>query len=120
MIDKKSIMIISNDTEIRSMLASNLRDRGYEVFSTAESGDSLKVILDKTAPDLVIISLGINCLEAVELSLRIRRWNQIPIILVNDMGNEQITDRGGSGCCVVKNNTMEDLLLKVRNSFSQN
>lgn len=121
MISKKNIMIISNEPDINALLKNKLVDKGYEVFSTNESGEKLKGLLNELSPDLVIISMHITCFEAVELSLRIRRWCQIPIILVSSWGTEHnLQSTSEKGCALIKTNTIDDVMLRIENTFSRN
>jgi len=121
MISKKTIMIISNEPDVPELLKDKLLAEGYEVDSTSETGENLKYLLDRTSPDLVIISMAVSCLAAVELSLRIRKWCHIPIILVSSWGTPtKIRDNNYQGCLFMNNDTIENILLKVENTFSRN
>jgi len=121
MISKKNIMIISNEPDLPELLKDKLLAEGYGVTSTSENGENLRNLLDQTSPDLVIISMAVSCLAAVELSLRIRKWCHIPIILVSSWGTQtKLPADKQPGCLFMNSDTIENILLKVENTFSRN
>ncbi|MBI4267739.1 MAG: response regulator transcription factor [Chloroflexi bacterium] len=119
MMNQKSILIISNESELTKILEENLAMYGYRVTSTDDSGEQLRKLIELVLPDLVVIGMAVSCIEAIELTLRIRTWCQVPIIVVKNWGTttELFDD---SACSLMKPHNMPDLLLKIDTAFSKN
>jgi len=117
---KKTILIISNESNLSSAIKNKLLEQDYEVIITSESGEPLRKIIKEVFPDLVIISLLVSCFEAIELCLRIRRWCHVPLILVNNwVAGMDAPEKSGS-CLLVKTNTIDDIMMRVESTFSRN
>lgn len=118
---KKNIMIIANEISLSATLEVKLKEQNYNVKTTLDCGDHLKNIINKNKPDLIIISMALSCVESIELTLRVRRWCCIPIILVSSW-SETIRNvpQNGEKCQLIKIDTLNDIITKVESTFSRN
>jgi len=90
MITKKSkILVISDDPKLVNILEAKLPSQGYHVRCTTDNGEELKDVINKEIPDLVILDVLMPKLEGIELCLRIRRWCEIPIIMLSGWGTSK-------------------------------
>ena len=82
---KKKILIADDDDDIRLLVATKLRQSGYDVLSSKEGADALAKIRGEK-PDLIIVDyympglLGDEICRAVKADAELRH---IPIILVS-------------------------------------
>ncbi|MPZ85350.1 MAG: response regulator [Actinophytocola sp.] len=61
-----TILIVEDDERIRGVLRISLAARGYRVV-TAEDGSSALRIAAETAPNLVLLQLGLPDLDGIEV-----------------------------------------------------
>jgi len=119
--NNKNIMIVTNENSLSDTLEERLKDQGYDVSTTFENGDDLKYIIKNSMPDLVVISMSLSCVEGIELSLRIRRWCSIPIILVSSWSETiKAVPQNGKKCQLMKIDTVDEVMTTVESTFSRN
>jgi len=81
---KKRILLIEDETDIREPLAESLRDEGYDV-ATAADGQSGLSQAQNSSPDLIILDLKLPKLSGEEICKAIREdedMGQPPIIML--------------------------------------
>jgi two-component system, OmpR family, KDP operon response regulator KdpE len=110
------VLVVDDEPSILAALAPLLRARGYEVF-TATSGHAALDAVDRQAPQLVVLDLGLPDLEGVEVCRRIREGRTTPILVLSARGNE--ADKvaaldAGADDYVTKPFSSEELLARVR------
>jgi two-component system KDP operon response regulator KdpE len=76
------VLVVEDDREIRSLLQSSLSVEGFAV-QTAVSLSEARALLQHSAPDLVILDLGLPDGDGVELVRELRRQHTIPVIVVS-------------------------------------
>jgi len=86
----KKILIIDDDVKLNRLLASFLKDFGYDVLSAAHPDKGLK-LLKRKKPDLLILDIMLPDVNGFEICKQIRRTSQIPIIMLTARG--EVTDR---------------------------
>lgn len=90
--ENKTILIIDDDTEVRSMISDVLEDEEYVVYQ-AENWDSAKIILQENVINLVFLDLwidedeydGIIILERIK-----KKYPSIPVVMISGHGNIEI------------------------------
>ncbi|MGD0779896.1 MAG: response regulator transcription factor [Dehalococcoidales bacterium] len=85
--DKKSILIVDDDPAILRLLSTNLKARGYEIFTSTNGEESLEAV-QKDFIDLIILDLMMPKIDGVEVCRRIREWSDVPIIILSARGDE--------------------------------
>jgi putative nucleotidyltransferase with HDIG domain len=78
---KKSILVISNDAGVRDMLASLLSESGFHVSLAGNGAEALKIASNK-APDYALAELFLPDFSGVELKRRIHRISPETRIIV--------------------------------------
>jgi len=84
---------------------------------TAVTGEEGLSVLATHPPDLVILDLGLPDVDGVEVCRRLRRWSDIPIIVLSAEGSDQWKVRAldeGADDYVTKPFSMPELLARVR------
>jgi DNA-binding response OmpR family regulator len=75
------VLVVEDDEEIAQVLQRSLRLEGYEVRLAADG----ETALDHAAafrPDLVILDLGLPKLDGMEVARRLRRGDDVPILML--------------------------------------
>ncbi len=85
--DKKRILIVDDDLAILRLLSTNLKARGYEIYTATDGEESLEAV-QKDFIDLIILDLMMPKVDGVEVCRRIREWSDVPIIILSARGDE--------------------------------
>jgi two-component system, OmpR family, KDP operon response regulator KdpE len=85
--DKKRILIVDDDPAILRLLSTNLKARGYEIFTATDGAESLEAV-QKDFIDLIILDLMMPKVDGVEVCRRVREWSDVPIIILSARGDE--------------------------------
>jgi two-component system OmpR family response regulator len=84
------ILVVDDDTEIRSLLHDYLQKQGYRVTAVAD-GKGLRTAVATSHPDLIILDLMLPGEDGLTLCRELRAKSEIPIIMLTARGDE--TDR---------------------------
>ncbi len=91
MVSARKILIVSSEKALQTRFRDYLPDGEFDVSCTSITDNRLKSIIETTNPELIIVGREIYNLQCVELSLRIRQWTPIPILVLataNTLNNE--------------------------------
>jgi two-component system KDP operon response regulator KdpE len=110
------VLVIDDDPSLLLALRLGLKAGGHEVVVAAdgEHGMSQAAL---TAPDVVVLDLGLPDLDGLAVCRRIRQWSEVPIIILSASGSE---DRkvaaldGGADDYVTKPFGMAELEARIR------
>ncbi len=79
----KRILAVEDDADILFMIEHILRDEGFEMFSSIDGMDILKVV-EEVRPDLILMDVRLPTFDGRDLCQIIRAKNHIvPIILMS-------------------------------------
>ncbi|MCD6358645.1 MAG: response regulator transcription factor [Dehalococcoidia bacterium] len=82
------ILVVDDDPQIQKFLNANLRARGYRTIVAFDGEEALKM-MEKELPDLLLLDLMLPRLDGVEVCRRIRKWSQVPIIILSAKDSEK-------------------------------
>ena len=110
------VLIVDDEPSILATMAPLLRARGYEV-STAMSGKACLDSVERVAPDLVILDLGLPDMDGTEVCRLLRDGRSTPILVLSARGAE--ADKvaaldAGADDYVTKPFGSEELLARIR------
>ncbi len=114
-----TILVIEDYPDIRQLLSSLLRKKGYEVIE-AENGKEGLLLASQKHPDLILMDLALPEMDGVEAARRIHevpKLSEIPIFVVSAYLTEEVkADARAAGCTEVftKPLDVERLLKKIR------
>ena len=86
-VDKKTILIVDDETTIVDMLVYNLQREGYETLTANDGEEAIKVALDKK-PNLVLLDIMLPKVDGLAVCKRIRQSLDIPIIMISAKDEE--------------------------------
>lgn len=81
MSDKKRVLIIDDDKNMRELLELEFTDQGYAVMTAENAFDGMQILKDQSS-DLVILDIkmpGMDGIEALEKIVSIKR--ELPVII---------------------------------------
>ena len=110
------ILVVDDDLQILSVLKRGLAFEGYTV-DTAENGEKALTIARQTPPDMVILDIMMPGLDGIEVTKRLRKASDVPVLLLTAKGT--IPDKvsgldAGADDYLVKPFALDELLARVR------
>lgn len=84
------ILVVDDDAPSVKMISFLLREEGYEVIST-DNGSAALELIEREAPNLVILDVMMPHLDGFEVCRRIRQKQDVPIIFLSAKG--EIVDK---------------------------
>jgi two-component system phosphate regulon response regulator OmpR len=84
------VLVVDDDPAVRSMLAEYLSAHGYEVRQ-ADSGAAMRAELERGAPALVLLDIGLPGEDGLTLARYLRERHDVAIIMVT--GAADVVDR---------------------------
>ena len=111
-----SVVIIEDELRIRELVARVLADRGHDVEASSTAMDGLQTVV-RSAPDLVIMDMGLPDLDGSELLKMIRAVSDVPIIVATARSEDRDVVRtldAGADDYLVKPFSVEQLEARVR------
>ena len=79
---RPAILLVDDDPTLLSVLARRMAREGYEVM-TADSGMRALEILEQRWPALLVVDLMMPGIDGFELSARVKRMADLPIIILS-------------------------------------
>ena len=84
------IVVVDDHRDIRDLVGKYLSQHGYRI-SVAESAGALRKILERSAPDLIVLDVMMPGEDGLSVCRQVRGTTQLPIIFLTAMTDE--TDR---------------------------
>jgi two-component system KDP operon response regulator KdpE len=109
------VLLIDDEPKIRRFLRAGFELQGYSVIEAENAADGLKAATF-SAPDLVILDLGLPDLHGREVLERLRSWSNVPVIILSVVSSEDEKVRllkAGADDYVVKPFGMAELLARA-------
>ena len=112
-----AILVVDDDAPIRRMLDRTLSAEGYVVETVADGGEALAAV-ERSAPDLVVLDIGMPGVDGLSVSRRLRaKGLAVPVLLLT--ARDSVPDRvagldAGADDYLVKPFATEELLARVR------
>jgi DNA-binding response OmpR family regulator len=113
--DMTHVLVVDDDPTVREVVASYLRDAGYEVTEAADGNTALQRAA-QVDPQLVILDLMLPGLDGLEVCRRLRATSDVPVIMLTALGEEADRVSGlelGADDYVTKPFSPRELTLRV-------
>jgi two-component system response regulator MprA len=111
------ILVVDDEPALRAALQRALRLEGYDV-TLAENGDSALRLVQRDAPELVVLDVLMPALDGLAVCRRLRRaGDRTPVLMLT--ARDAVSDRvsgldAGADDYLVKPFALEELLARVR------
>jgi DNA-binding response OmpR family regulator len=83
----QSIVVIEDEDAIANAVAVRLRGEGYEVSIASDGGSGIKLV-ERMAPDLVILDVMLPGIDGLEVCRRIQRDKPVPVLMLTALDTE--------------------------------
>jgi DNA-binding response OmpR family regulator len=110
------ILVVEDDARIADVIVKNLEAAGYECRLSPDGGSAL-ADLAQLRPALVMLDLGLPGIDGLEVTRRIRRDSDVPILMVTARSGESDKLLGleiGADDYITKPFSVAELVARVR------
>ena len=90
----KRLLIVEDDHHLRGLLRQVLTEAGYEVTAVSDGPDALRSIERSGLPHLLLVDLILPTMHGFELSERVKRMGDVPIMILTGESDEDTVVRG--------------------------
>ncbi len=85
--NQQRILVVEDDARIADLISKNLEAAGYECHQSPDGGRALADFL-RLKPALVVLDLGLGGMDGLEVTRRIRKESDVPILIVTARSTE--------------------------------
>lgn len=117
--NKKTILVIEDENNISKFIGAVLKANDYNIILEESGIDAINMIASHM-PDLIILDLGLPDMDGIDVIKSIRKWSNIPIIVVSarDHENDKIEALDlGADDYITKPFSTGELLARIRTSL---
>ncbi|MBV8159373.1 MAG: response regulator transcription factor [Acidimicrobiia bacterium] len=110
------VLVVDDEPALLRAVGAALRARAYDV-ATAGTAQAAIDAIALTAPDVVVLDLGLPDLDGIEVCRRVREWSDVPIVVLSAEGSEQrkvLALDEGADDYVTKPFSTAELLARIR------
>lgn len=126
MTEKKKILIIEDEKDLRFFITQALKSEGFEIIEAFDGEEGLeKAKAEK--PNLILLDLLLPGINGYEVLSRLKKdpdLELIPVIILSNLGQEEEIERGlklGAIDYLIKANfTLDEIVERVKKVFSKN
>ena len=116
-----TILIVDDETTILQSLSGLLTDEGFEVITTNNGYEALKII-DAEAPDLVMLDIWMPGIDGIETLKEIKKVNTaLPVIIITGHGNVETAVKAtklGAYDLIEKPLNIEKVIVAINNALN--
>lgn len=119
MIPKASVLLIEDEENIRSFIATTLKNQNYKI-TTASTGTEGLHLCASLCPDIVLLDLGLPDIDGMEVIKKLRDWSTVPVIVISARSHEQEKAKAldlGADDYITKPFGTVELLARIRTSL---
>lgn len=114
--NRKTILVVDDDQDIRDTLTELLVEEGYAVLSAAHGGEALAALRAEPRPDLILLDLMMPIMDGWQFRAE-QRSNpalaDIPVVVVSATGKDDKVVNLGAAQLLKKPIRLEELLEAV-------
>ena len=111
-----TVLVVEDERKLRDFIRSYLERAGFTVLSTGSGAEAITMAAD-TAPDLVVLDLGLPDVPGETVAGELRAMSAIPIVMLTARASEEDRVRGlklGADDYVTKPFSPRELVLRVQ------
>ena len=111
-----TVLVVEDERKLRDFIRSYLERAGFTVLSTGSGAEAITMAAD-TAPDLVVLDLGLPDVPGETVATELRAMSAIPIVMLTAKAAEEDRVRGlelGADDYMTKPFSPRELVLRVQ------
>ncbi len=119
--EKQHILVVDDDTRLRSLLERFLREQGFSVSGAKDATDAV-YMLEQYKFDMLIVDVMMPGISGVDFLKKLRLESNVPVIMLTAMG--ETADRivgleAGADDYLPKPFEPKELVLRIKNIFKR-
>ena len=83
-----TVLVVEDERKVRDLVRDCFEDEGFGVLTTASGAEAIALV-ERSAPDLVILDLRLPDVPGEEVAREVRRFSQVPILMLTAKAGEQ-------------------------------
>lgn len=110
------VLVVDDEHAIVRALSAALTARGYRVEVARDGHEALERAAT-TAPDLIVLDLGLPDIDGIEVVRRLREWSDVPVVVLTAEGADDVKVTAldeGADDYVSKPFSIDELMARVR------
>src|SRR5580700_7220269 len=114
-----TVLLVEDERKLRELVRSYLERAGFTVLSTGSGAEAI-TLAASSAPDLVLLDLGLPDVPGETVAGEVRRIGQVPIVMLTARAAEEDRIAGlelGADDYVTKPFSPRELVLRVQASY---
>ena len=80
--NRTSVLVVEDDDAVRNLIVTALGSHGYQWLSAVTGAEAISSIT-VSAPDVILLDLGLPDIDGQDVIAKVRTWSQVPIIVVS-------------------------------------
>lgn len=110
------VLLVEDDVPLANAVMVNFKARGYDIKVATTASQALKIV-GSWQPSVILLDLGLPDLSGLEVLRSVRKWSELPIIVVSarhdEPGKINALDEGADDY-ITKPFSVGELLARVR------
>jgi len=86
--NKRKVLIVDDEVQIRRLIKVSLEGHGWQVFDAPTGKDAVECVLMQR-PELILLDLGLPDMDGKQVLQRIREWTKTPVIILSARDQEE-------------------------------
>lgn len=111
-----TVLVVEDDAAVCNLIVTALHSHGYNHL-TATTGNEAVSAVAASAPDIVLLDLGLPDMDGLKVIRKVRAWSNVPIIVVSarsdDLDKIEALDAGADDY-VTKPFSVGEMLARIR------
>ena len=119
MTNGQTVLVIEDESSISNFMTTVLNANQYKVIN-AKNGSEALMMITSYCPDVILLDLGLPDIDGMNIIKFVRKWSEIPIIVVSARTHEQDkVDALDSGAddYITKPFATSELLVRIRTAL---
>jgi DNA-binding response OmpR family regulator len=112
---KKKILVIEDDEDIKTVMVAYLKRAGYEIVAASDGKDGLRRFYSDR-PDLVVLDISMPIMDGWQVLERLREVSEVPVLILTAAVQERDKLRGlrsGADDYITKPYSSEELIARI-------
>lgn len=121
MANKKKILIVEDEKDLKFLLNQALEEAGYEVTEVIDGEEGLEQLKKGLSPDLILLDLLLPGMDGYEFLTIVKKdpnFESIPVIVISNLGQEEeiqkALDLGASDYLIKAHFTLDQILERIK------
>src|SRR3990167_5784786 len=113
--DKKKILVVDDEENIRILYSEELRDEGYDVI-VASNAEEADIKIKESSPDLITLDIKMPGMDGIDFLRKVREHDKnIPIVMCSAYSDyKQDFRTWASEAYIIKSSDMVELKSTIR------